>query len=324
MSEEGDYTVAFSGNALREVKSRKVTISRDGVELTTIDRYGLDDAAYRTLWVVERILRGEQAPLMVLCNPNYGGRETLLSVVVDGHRYLGTLDGDMYTYANSYYTFEPADVHDETVRREFYPVDELHLCETIIKWVEHSVEERERELTYPPEDELSSLYRDATDMVGYYREHGSLEGFELSRTREEVERFLLDVEQLPRTMEYMNEHPGLVNELVKEFIESDPPDEEFQSTVSSLVNVVLSNGRWDWVRLRVLETLADHPDERAWVVYNGFYSDNPEVKRATARLFAKIAHDRDAKEFLEEAAEENDDERTREIARDALEAIDDE
>lgn len=325
MSEESDCKVAFSGDAFFENELREVKITRDGAELTSVERHGQEEAATRSLWVVERILRGEQAALMVFHDGKYADRETLLSVVVDGQRYVGFWDEDLYgKRVTERYAFEPADIDEETVLREFYPVDELELCETIIEWVERSVEEREAELTYPPEDELSSLYRDATDMVGYYRHHGSLDGFELSRTRDEVERFLFDVEQLPRTKGYVKEHADLVNELVVEFVESDLSDQEYRSTIEGLMTVVLSNGSWDWVRRRVVETLAEHPDERAWVAYHGFYSENPAVKRATARLFAKIAHTRDGRDFLEEAAAENDDERTREIAREALEDVDSE
>jgi|GEM_PF-1505818 hypothetical protein len=325
MSEESDCKVGFSGNAFIQNELREVKITRDGTELASVERYGQEEAAQRSLWVVERILRGEQAALMILHDGNYADRETLLSVVVDGQRYVGFWDEDLYWKClDERYAFEPADIDEETVLREFYLVDELALCETILEWVEESAEERERELMYPPADELSSLYRDAADMVGYYQHHGSLEGFELSRTKVEVERFVFEVEKLPRTREYVREHAELVNELVLEFLESDPSDAEYESTIEELMTVVLSNGSWDWVRLRVLEVLAEYPDGRAWVAYHGFYSENPEVKRATARLFAKIAHTRDAQEFLEEAANESDDERTREIAREALEDADSE
>lgn len=138
----------------------------------------------------------------------------------------------------------------------------------------------------------------------------------MSRTKAEIERFVFEFETLPRTERYVREHIEVIDEVVLELMESDLPDQEVVSRLRGLVDVPR-----DWVNLRVVNTLGDHPDERAWAAWVPISSEDPELQRATARMLSKIAHHPEARAFLEIGLE-SEDERTREIAREALSDVD--
>jgi hypothetical protein len=256
-------------------------VSNGDDEVLVRKRQGEMNAGKRSLYAIERLLRGEQVPLFVM-HEWFSDRETVLTVSKQGQTYLGIWAGDPFKHERDDYTygFEPVEVTERALR-EFYPVDELVLAKTILTWVEGAVKGRDHEFTESPADELSGLVRDAHAVVSYYETHGDLSGFEYPRTQAELRRFVFEREELPRTPEFVREH-GLVRDVVLDMLASDLDDETVADKLRAMVE------EEDWVTKRGLETLIEHPDERAVDACAAIFRKEPEIKRLAARLICNL------------------------------------
>lgn len=286
-----NHTVRLLGDPCSENKARGILVSNGDEDVLVRKRSGFMTAGKRSLYAIERLLRGEQVPLFVL-HEWFTDRETVLTVSEQGQTYLGVWPAETFKHERDDHTygFEPVDV-SERARSDFYPVDEVALAKTILTWVECSMAGGEREPTEPPADELSCLVRDASALVSYYKTNGDLRGFEYPRTKPELRRFVFERERLPRTPEFVREH-GLVRDVVLDVLASDLDHERVEDRLKTMVDA-----EDDWVTREGLKALIEHPDERAVGACSAIFSNDPEIKELAARLICKLTDARDDEHF---------------------------
>lgn len=247
------------------------------------------------LWGVEELLKGKNTVLVSYTKYPPGDGGSLHSIVKEGTRYFGICSEHISgtnTYPNQLSSNVEVSVGD---LEESYPIDTLAFCEAVLqeseKWLESLAGTKDdNELRYK---RFARLYNDSIAMVDFFRDNGSLEGFQLSRSKDELERFLYEQERLPRTEEFVREH-DLVGEVILELLSSDVDDETVKNRLREAVKGA------NWITMDVLETLRAHPDDRAVAAYMPIHFENaPEFQHEAARMLSNLTHLEEARNLLE-------------------------
>lgn len=126
---------------------------------------------------------------------------------------------------------------------------------------------------------------DARQLLEHYRERGSLDGFERTRTREQVATHLFDGDlEDERMTEYVLEHDAVEPAIVR--LQEHATDEAFREKIGELL---LS---YDRLCERALQALQAHPDERAAdAIRAPLWSGDPGLEVEAARAPGAVGGD---------------------------------
>lgn len=289
-------------------------------------------AEQRALWSVPFILSGQPAPIVrYFTSESARTVGALITTVADGVTYIGRTTERFGLNLDQYDPHDPLSAGPGPIDLStiasislegFVAVKPLDLVDAIVQWAERLSDVTQIRSKPIPEADRSrcdSLLADAITMRDHYATHGSLDGFELERSRAEVESVLYECtnpggsyyvrDARPRTVEYARKH-GLVSELVNRLLEDSDAD------VSDRLRTATNPD--DGVSVEILSTLEDTGDERMVPLCRRILdSDHMPKRRAAARLLAGMSNVDSSKQVLDEYVEDEDPE-IRRITSEAL------
>ncbi|WP_435361931.1 hypothetical protein [Haloarchaeobius sp. DFWS5] len=195
-------------------------------------------------------------------------------------------------------------------------VNQENLSQAIVDWVTVELDQIEDEDDPPIYLRrpiiLRRLRDDAEEMLSVYRETGSLDEYEVSRTEEDLRAFMFENVDLPKMREYIEE-----NDPLPEFLETALSEyDHIEYKLSGVAD------RVDWLSRELLIALREVDDERGigaaqhWLPV--WYEDD-EWAQLAADLLGQHIESEEARQTLRSVAEHHEDESKRQIARAELE-----
>jgi hypothetical protein len=173
----------------------------------------------------------------------------------------------------------------------------------------------------PPEATYRRRLRVAQQALDYYREHGSLEGYERSYPRETVEEVLFGDGKDADVERYAVE-AGLVRAIVLELLAQDDADH-----LTDRLNVLLIAGHELQAEVfeQLLRTVRENPDERIGdAIAYPLYLSNPRTKRLAIEALARVGVDDDMTvPMIRSLIESGDEPEVREAAAEAVATLGD-
>lgn len=287
---------------------------------------------------VPRMLKGDR------CHILRGEKYAIFASGADDPR---SVELDIRTPSDEHWVeMHPTENLETTFQQFPVPVSRRSLAEELIREIEAYIETLN-------EDRPVGKYRRrlhvAQQALNYYEEHGMMDGFERSYSRETVEEVLFGDDNDEDVERYAVDN-GVVRDITAEIFQHEDPEQ-----VADRLNDLLTGHHAIRrpITEQILDTVPDDPDEQ--VVTEIFYpvylqdpvetplaietlvrldadeglsvirdyieeSEYPEIRRAAAEGLAALG-DQKAIEPLERAVENDPDESVRETARDALERL---
>ncbi|MCT9095444.1 hypothetical protein [Haloarchaeobius sp. HME9146] len=275
-----------------------------------------------SLEAVPRLLTGEDSILAKFTVYEAGLEAILVTTVEDGRTRLGLIqiDNDGLYPEDDEYVSLGVDVEGlapiNLDQEKSILVNQETLAQAIIDWVTVELDQIEDEDDPPfylrKPVILRRLRDDAEAMLTVYRETGSLDEYEVSRTEKDLRAFIFENVDLPKMRKYIEE-----NDPLPEFLETAISEYDEIEYKLSMVSE-----RADWLSREVLMALREVDDERSIAAAQSWlplwYEDDETAQRA-ADLLGQHIESEEARQNLRHVAEHHEDKSKRQIARAELE-----